>query len=752
MNKEQVVRLRIPVPDSKEPRLSEPFALSRETAEATLRIMGESDKTGKVSEANVRSLVRSLGRDARENGISMTPEEEKAWEQSVTESLTAQPKGENPAFVPENLPEDFNIAEYAKTVDYVTKLYDVQKHTGNLGLIESVLVANKIAGLSTVTGLFGTIKKGIGQMDEIKALGQDIFLNKAVGGKIKLSADQKSKAWALIGKNGWPLYAPILAKIPLVATSYFIKKHFIKSMEGVRGAINQRIAESVFMRDYEFVHDKSAAEIMDKVIRGKESTIHLLEKTYLEMVPALAEVGGSILPQVNTNPLGAALAGVRIAVGYSNGVATTKDILTKRKEILNRQNRIDTRIMTSLSSLETVKTSDSMQEAITDLEQSMKARDQVARDMSQKQIRKGLQQEVTDYAMTKGIPVVTAAYDMLRATGTKHVADLWDIARFNWENIPDKRLMSELKGVGKGVLSYTQSSLSQSAMEGGINKAVAIYADDIKPALQDIKRMEELLGPYDLVDRPGGIKEAVRIPVSTLKSYDIRVKGLSFKNILHGVNMDIPQGSFVTIKGPSGIGKTTFFRHLVGLYGAESGVVTYGGVDLQGIKKFGNESIYTKIAYANQSPQYFEDLTLKDNLLLWTKQQVPDAKIRTVLHDLKLDHIMDRMHSKVKHFSGGELRRIGIARALLKDPKVLFLDEPTSNLDQVSAKQVLDIIKEMRKKRPDMTVIAVTHDPNFEGIAERIVDFGALNAPKEQGKAALGDRQVFYAKAQTSRP
>ena len=106
---------------------------------------------------------------------------------------------------------------------------------------------------------------------------------------------------------------------------------------------------------------------------------------------------------------------------------------------------------------------------------------------------------------------------------------------------------------------------------------------------------------------------------------------------------------------------------------------------------------------------------------------------------------MDRLDTKTKHFSGGELRRIGIARALLKDPKVLFLDEPTANLDAASTLQVMNIITELRRKRPEMTVVAITHDPVFEKIAEKIVDFEKIN-PKVT-TLTLGEGQVFEAKA-----
>lgn len=767
-----------PAPAPERPRTPEtlkPFEISPETAVATLGVVESMKVNGKPDTKQLDTMMDALTHDVKAIGVDLTPDEQKRWKQDVQTSLSdITPKGESKASETLVSADDFNLTEYSKTVDYVSKLYDVEKFTGNLSLLESVLVANKLAGAGAGTGLFLTIGNIIRNHETIFRDLKDIWIK--LEDKEPLLPEDKAKVKSLFVKNGWPFYGPIIAKIPLIAGDFFVKRHFVSKMDDVRGAINQRIAESVFMRDYEFVHDKSAAEIMDKVQRGKEATITLLEKTYLQMVPALAELGGGAMPQIATNPLGAALAAVRIGSAYYNGIALTRDILTKRREVLNRQNAIDTRILTSLSSLETVKTSDTMQEAIHDLERSMKAKDEVTRDIGKKQVMTGLRQQTVDYALDRAIPVVTAGYDIARGiSGIKNWKLLWHGIRalydvegadtefkkallaarpnLDFQNMSAIEVAKEVgpmaAGIGMGLLHGMQSGVSQEAMKAALDKIVRIYADDIKPALQDIHRMEELLGPYGEVDRPDGKLERARKPVTILKRFDIKVTNLSFKDILHNVSMDIPQGSFLTIKGPSGIGKTTFFRHLVGLYGADSGAVTYGGTDLQGIKKFGSESIYSKIAYANQSPQYFEDLTLRDNLLMWTKQKVPDAKIRTILHDLKLDPIMDRLDSKVKHFSGGELRRIGIARALLKDPKVLFLDEPTSNLDQSSAKQVLEIIKEMRRKRPDMTVVAVTHDPNFEAIAERIVDFAEVNKPKDTKAESLGTRQVFYASAKS---
>jgi len=312
-------------------------------------------------------------------------------------------------------------------------------------------------------------------------------------------------------------------------------------------------------------------------------------------------------------------------------------------------------------------------------------------------------------------------------------------------NYKKGKITSAFDLLNHGADAYWRTSGSQGqqqALRRSFQSLTHLYTDRIVPDIQDIRRMEELLGPYHLLDIPEGAREQSRIPATDIKNFDIRIDNLRFKNILNGISLDVPQGSFVTIKGPSGIGKSTLFRHLVGLYEAVPGNVQYGGVDIDGIKKFGKDSLYSKIGYANQNPQILEDMTLRENLLLWTRSEVPPGRVESVLRDLKLDQLIKRLDSKNKHFSGGELRRIGIARALLKDPKILYLDEPTANLDAKSTRQVMSVISQLRKKRPDMTVVAITHDPVFENIAEQVVDFEKLNASKK-----LGNNQVFEARA-----
>lgn len=311
---------------------------------------------------------------------------------------------------------------------------------------------------------------------------------------------------------------------------------------------------------------------------------------------------------------------------------------------------------------------------------------------------------------------------------------------------------------GEGAFNFGMDAMSrvinsknqQMELRAAFGGLTGLYVNNVIPDILDIRRMEELLGKYETLDRPNGAKERVRMPVSKLPNTDIHIENLQYKNIVNNVSLDIPQGSFVTIKGESGTGKTTFIRNLVGLYTPESGSVQIGGVPVDGIKKYGPEALATMIGYANQNPQILEGMTLKENLLLWSHQNVTDEVISKTLKDLRLDHLTDRLNTTTKHFSGGELRRIGIARALLKNPKILVLDEPTANLDDASAQQVMNIIQNLRKARPDMTVVAITHDPLFEKISEKIIDFEKVNPRRvkhdaEKRTPKLSDHQVLEA-------
>lgn len=714
-----------------------PISLSRQTNQTSETITNTIVGGRLPTQKDISTLVSSVDNDIEASGIHLHNEEKSKWKDSVQETFE-KPK-DTPIDPDEAKQFEVSLPEYQKFFSQLSKTYGLDKQRVKYGAIEGLLMSAKtVRSLSSVSisGILLSLwsnQEALPKSSELawRWLGERMAPNvreSTPAGAMPVNVQEKhvmdatQELGTLWKSFKWPV-AIALAYVPAVVAEYAGEVSLINSMKSVRRAVNERAANSLFMRDMEFVHDKSAAEINNIIEKGKQSTIDLFYTTYTGVIPRLAAIGlGTAGQFLLNNPVGATLQLARLPFLYGASKDYASEVLAQRAADLKRKDMIDTRINATLGSLEIVKSSDSMDQAIDQLKDSMTMRDEFQMTTSKEAMKQGIKMEALNTAFGFGIPAVSAAVDYIR-TG-------------KWQ-----------RAAASGFVGLMGGRL----VESNSKELIDIYIDRIQPALQDIKRMEELLGPYEQLDKPDGPLEKARMPVGTIKNFDISVQNLSYKNILHEVTLDVPQGSFVTLKGVSGSGKTTLMRHMLGLYEADKKAVTYGGVDLQRIKKFGDESIYSAIGYANQNPQFFENMTLKENLLLWTKKHIPDERISDVLHDLHLDHLKGRLESTVKHFSGGELRRIGIARALLKDPKVLFLDEPTANLDEKSSKQVLQIIKDMRKNRPDMTVVAVTHDPDFEAIAERVVDFAEVNKPADTSAVSLGNRQVFYASASSSK-
>ncbi|MDP1722172.1 MAG: ATP-binding cassette domain-containing protein [Candidatus Gottesmanbacteria bacterium] len=722
---------------------TKPIEISADTINEASKMLGEVKDNGKTSEQSVEQMLQSFEKDMQKGGINLTPEEKKIWKEKSKGAYSGLSKS------PESTadPDAINLNDYADCIKRIHGTYDLKKSTPKFAAYTALMMGSNALAVTGELGMTNLIETTIKSAQELA--------------KLESGELTKGKLTRTLIKAYGPMFLPLLLALPASVVDVMAQIGFEKELLPLKSMINRRVAESVFMRDFEFVHDKSAAEILNAIDKGKSATMNLLTMTYTGIIPELTGIFATVIPQLRASLFAGLYGAAKIPLLYLTSKEKVIAINRQRREELARKDDIDTRVLTSLGSLEVIKTSDSMDTAITQLEETMKEREELQTNRAIEQIKVSKKGDfllrVTDivapfaaagikYVTTKDpFSILAKSFGNKDANASKQVEEVVSAFGefFTKSSSSSTDNISTAKNIARGGLAameFLRVSVGQSIVNMRANSIINLFTNRIQPAIQDFKKMEELLGPYDQVDTPEGPKEKARMEVDALGNFDISVKNLSFKDILHDVSLDIPQGSFVTIKGPSGIGKTTFFRHLMGLYGAKDGVVQYGGVDLQNIKKFGEQSIYSKIAYANQNPQFFENMTLRENLLLWTKKPTTDIEIRQTLHDLRLDGLIDRMDSKVKHYSGGELRRIGIARALLKDPRVLFLDEPTANLDAESTKQVLEIIKGLRVKRPEMTVVAVTHDPSFEAIAERIVDFKEINRkPVEQVYVGEGD-------------
>lgn len=755
--------------------------ISDEALKASGEVAAAIEEGRPVQNEQINNLLDTAKEDLRAHGISLSPKEENIWRRFTKKFFR---RGEKAFRAEKPGSDEIDLGEYFRTFQYVSKEYGLDDVKLKLGALEGArVVTGFIEGWHpfNIAYRFITQRPHKTETEQLLASAQ----GKQRGRMFSLEqlTPQESQA---VAKNTLKQLAPFLstfAMIPLSQIDHQVNKQFGKEFMGVRKRINERVANSLFMRDFEFVHDRAPAEILERIERGKQGVLSLIRTTYLDFIPRLAVLGGATIPEFASNLPVALLSVLRLPFLFRGSRAAVAEGLARRKEGIAYQSQLNARVASLVGSLELVKTDDT-QKAAEALADAMDSRDEFRHGAERAESEAEKQRKTISQIFNVTVPIVGTGWSLwrdrrreLRRMAQREQAREVRVAELRARGVgpPDERINNAVQSAsrmpregtfstlgpadtlgGRGLsdfinrlpqifVPYSQASRSQSALEGHIESFVATYESTIKTAIGDIRQMEEFLGPYDQVDRPDGPWEQARIPVSDVPNFDISVRNLSYKDILHDVSIDIPQGSFVTIKGPKGIGKTTFLRHLMGLYISREGGVQYGGVDIDGIKKYGDQAFTTKIAYANQNPQYFDGMSLKENLVLWSRREVSDDKIRQVLTDLKMEKFAGNLDSKERfHFSGGELRMIGLARALLKDPQIVFLDEPTTHLDQESAKRVMEIVRGLREKQPSMTVVAVTHDPYFEEIAERIVDFQELNKKPE----TLGEHQVYEAVAE----
>ncbi|MCL7475265.1 MAG: ABC transporter ATP-binding protein [ANME-2 cluster archaeon] len=190
----------------------------------------------------------------------------------------------------------------------------------------------------------------------------------------------------------------------------------------------------------------------------------------------------------------------------------------------------------------------------------------------------------------------------------------------------------------------------------------------------------------------------------------ISIKHLSktFGNhdVLNDINLEIPTGDFLTIFGPNGAGKTTLVKIMSTLVSPTSGTVSVHEHDVR-------ESpleVRRLIGIISHETYLYQDLTARENLLFFgrmygMKADVLDSRIHELVEEVGLQY---RLDDRVGTFSRGMKQRLSIARAILHDPKVLFLDEPYTGLDQHAAATFDSILKELDVS--DKTQVMVSHD------------------------------------------
>jgi len=186
--------------------------------------------------------------------------------------------------------------------------------------------------------------------------------------------------------------------------------------------------------------------------------------------------------------------------------------------------------------------------------------------------------------------------------------------------------------------------------------------------------------------------------------------------ILHDVTFAVEAGESLAIVGASGSGKSTLLGLLAGLDVPTSGRVMLHGADLFALDEDGRARLRGELAgFVFQSFQLLPALNALENVMLPLELAgVRDARQRAEL-SLQQVGLAARMHHAPKHLSGGEQQRVALARAFVTQPKILFADEPTGNLDAATGAQIIELMLELNRAQ-GTTLILVTHD---EALARR---------------------------------
>jgi len=229
--------------------------------------------------------------------------------------------------------------------------------------------------------------------------------------------------------------------------------------------------------------------------------------------------------------------------------------------------------------------------------------------------------------------------------------------------------------------------------------------------------------------------------------------------VLCDLSLTISPNTCTALVGPSGSGKSTIVSLLLGLYplspenGEEPrGSITLGGLDIRNLHVL---SIRSRICLVPQQPQIFAG-TIRHNITYGLNPLSPLASLSNVRASAKRAGLDDFIMSLPEGYStlvgdggvrlsGGQAQRLVIARALVRQPQVLILDEATSSLDRENTKHIRETVRQLIMKRGDLTVVMITHDPQVMQMADRlilieqgsVVEEGAYGLLKCQTKGKL---------------
>jgi len=206
------------------------------------------------------------------------------------------------------------------------------------------------------------------------------------------------------------------------------------------------------------------------------------------------------------------------------------------------------------------------------------------------------------------------------------------------------------------------------------------------------------------------------------KTYVIGERGVP---VIDKVSLGIPEGQFAVIQGRSGSGKTTLLTLLSGLDKPTSGTIFIKDNDITGLKEDALAPLRNEFfGFVFQSFHLVPSLTALENVMFPAELRNSSKSMKDALHRaellLKRVDLTKRAGNYPHQLSGGEKQRVAICRALINNPRIIFADEPTGNLDSVSGEAILNLLTDIREEYRS-TIVLVTHSIEVAGLADRVV-------------------------------
>lgn len=231
----------------------------------------------------------------------------------------------------------------------------------------------------------------------------------------------------------------------------------------------------------------------------------------------------------------------------------------------------------------------------------------------------------------------------------------------------------------------------------------------------------------------------------------MEMQGVSMRfgssSVLRDISLAITAGSSIAVIGESGCGKSVFLKLLIGLLTPSEGNVLFGGTSLIKMRPSELMKLRLRFGYLFQSGALFDSLSVYENIAFGMRQKknmadsAMDERVRQMLEEVGLP--LSTLHRMPSELSGGQRKRVGLARALALNPEIMLYDEPTTGLDPIMSDIINELILRVGESHPGMTSLVITHEmKTVFRVADRVIMFQPLALVGQHEQQILFDGTV----------